>query len=237
MKKGLAIYVTHGEMLTLTITSKLFSSLKPEWQVLATLKNDEYTVSKATGIDLPKKPLNFDEFIAFINQIKTHSDVDLNEIKVCCDANLGTSMGHFVTQTLNNLLTQIKPQTAALFTSTPECIPHAQQYLDGVPLDNSIQLPVEVTNGFVVDRTDLSYRIRNDQPLPTLKKNVVNASTVINSNDLENLTEAGTSHKVTTASFVTRYLCWFKKPKVTPSNDENTDENAQKPAQNNPKLK
>ena len=87
---------------------------------------------------------------------------------VCCDANLGVVGGHDVTHELNNLLSLIKPTSVALFTSTPECTPNAQSYLNGILREDTLQLPAEVTRGFVADRRELTGMILNNQPLPQL---------------------------------------------------------------------
>lgn len=237
--KGLAIYVTHGGASTLKIASKLFGEIKPEMQVIAYLKGDEYTIEQTPdGTLLPEKPLTFTEFIDLINHIKTRSlDLDPDEIKVCCDANLSMPSGYFVTKTLNDLLSHIKPQTVVLFLSTPECYPNAQKYLSGIPFNKTFQLPREVIKGFVADRRQLTHMIK--QPMPRLIKKLASESNLITANDSEGTShETHTnlnvplqtlpSHKEAVPNFIERYFCWFKTNKVAPSHG-NKDEDTQKP--------
>jgi len=193
-KLGLSIYVTHSGNVTLKIASNIFAKCQPEFPVLASFNNEKYTVLNqdfltSKGLDLPKVELDFNEFIALIEQIKGLEAVNTNLIMVCCDANLGVSAGHDVTQYVNDLLAKIKPQAVAFFTSTSECNPNAQAYLNGVSFGDNIQIPVEVTSGFVTLRSKLTEMILNNQPLPKLIRAVQNTEEKKETSDtnMENL--------------------------------------------------
>lgn len=242
---GLAIYVTHGSPVTLKIASRAFDKVKPAWQVHAIFNkdNDAYTIYQAPlDVNLPKKTLDLTEFMILINQLKAHPEVDINEIVVCCDANLGVSGGHVVTDTVDSLLHQIKPQTVCFFNSTPECSHDAQKYLNRERCANGFLLPLEITKGFVADRTRLSDAIKQSPSLPGLIRKAVSETTATTASESERLltpkNKAIDTPKHAQPNVIRRYLCWFKKNSVIPSNEETRDESEPKfDSQNNPTLK
>ncbi len=173
----LSIYITHGGSVTIKVAANVFAQMRPQLPLLVRYQEEEgverYNILNSRdlpAVNLTHNLLTFNELIALIHQLSVLDHVDKHQTLLCCDANLGVQAGHDVTNTVNHLLHEIKPQSVAFFASTPECVINAQNYLDGGFVGDELCIPSEVTHGFIADRKDLSQAIRANPCLPELKK-------------------------------------------------------------------
>ena len=162
-----SIYVTHGTLVPIKGLARRFSGKKVH--ILATYTENKYTLFNkpelAASVHREDIPSCFTivEFIALIDEIKTQYFIDIPDVMLCIDGNLGCLAGQTISETFLQLVESIAPTFLFAFSETPSCVDSAQQYLAGEEvilategIIKKYRLPSDVKIGRVSDKAGIS---------------------------------------------------------------------------------
>lgn len=128
------IGVTHGGLSSIKGFSRSFRNNGCH-MIIATYENNLYTILnrqellKKIGWAELKNNYTSDEWVSFINDIKSNYFLDAPSVMLCVEANLGYPSGPVLSDQVPYLLEHISPDFLFAFTETASCIESMQQYL------------------------------------------------------------------------------------------------------------